>query len=81
MPRFFFHLENGRESIRDDEGTVVDDAKTAVRQALQSVDEMREAGELPVAGDGWTVVICDDRNNELGRIPVAEETLRARRLA
>ncbi|MCE4225066.1 hypothetical protein HCU64_15000 [Methylobacterium sp. C25] len=70
MPRFFFHLEHGLESIRDDEGVLADDAETAVTQASKAFAEMREAGELPSANEEWMLVVRDEQHNELSRIVI-----------
>ena len=50
----YFHLVNGSESIRDEEGVEVSDLQQAKSAAISVVREMRseKSGEVP-DGAGW----------------------------
>ncbi|GEP12473.1 DUF6894 family protein [Methylobacterium gnaphalii] len=70
MPaRFHFDLEQGTEAIRDEDGVEVRSLSIAIEQAQLSIDELRETGEL-ADGDGWTLVIRDERGTALHRLSI-----------
>jgi hypothetical protein len=58
--RLFFHLTNGRDLIRDEDGIDVSDLEWAKREAQMTVDEMRkEEGFDPSSWNGWRLEVTD----------------------
>lgn len=70
MPRYYFHLEDGGDAIKDSEGVEADAPERAVGEALMAVQEMRGNGELANIDTAWVLVVRDDEDNELRRIPI-----------
>ncbi len=66
MPsRFYFHLNNGEDVIRDEEGILVSDADAALIAAMEVIQELRAQDAVSAAEwQGWTLEITD----EAGRI-------------
>ncbi|MCJ2122062.1 DUF6894 family protein [Methylobacterium sp. J-077] len=71
MPeRFYFDIENGKESIRDAEGVEADSAEEAVAEARSVIREM--ADELTAADpdEAWTLIVKDEAGAVLRRLPI-----------
>jgi hypothetical protein len=66
MPsRFYFHLNNGEDVIRDEEGILVSDADAALIAAMEVIQELRaQDAALATEWQGWRLEITD----EAGRI-------------
>ncbi|HEV7255253.1 MAG TPA: hypothetical protein VGN97_19370 [Mesorhizobium sp.] len=63
MPRFFFHVMDGRALI-DHEGTEVPDAQAARAEALRTAGEiLRSEGTSHWAGDKWQMTVADEKGN------------------
>jgi len=68
MPRLFFHLVNGQETILDHEGVEV--APAYVGQINKIVDEVRsEEPELPDT-EGWCIEIVGEDGARIATIPL-----------
>ncbi|KAA0122403.1 hypothetical protein SAMN02799622_04003 [Methylobacterium sp. UNC378MF] len=71
MPsRFYFDIENGKETIRDAQGVEAEDLAEALAEARSVIDEM--AGEPGAAGlsGAWTLVVRDATGAVVGRLPI-----------
>ena len=62
MPsRFYFHLNNGEEVIRDEEGILVLDADAALIAAMEIIQELRAEDSVSAAEwEGWRLEITDE---------------------
>jgi hypothetical protein len=62
MPsRFYFHLNNGEEVIRDEEGVLVLDADAALIAAMEIIQELRAEDSVSAAQwEGWRLEITDE---------------------
>ena len=60
MPRFFFHIHDGRE-IRDQEGTELPSIDEARKQAVRTAGEMLRDHDDFWTGDVWTMNVVDER--------------------
>src|SRR5262249_45612889 len=58
MPRLFFHLTNGEETIPDQEGAEV--APNDVGQISRIIDEMRSNEPDLLDSEGWLVGVVDE---------------------
>jgi hypothetical protein len=70
MPRFFFHL-NGVEPVEDDEGEEFPTVEDAERHARRVAWELASNAK-PSIKIGTTVILADDRGQELLRVPLQE---------
>lgn len=71
MPeRFYFDIENGKESIRDEEGVEADSVEEALGEARSVIREMAE--DLAAADpDGtWSLIVRDGAGSVVGRLPI-----------
>jgi uncharacterized protein YjgD (DUF1641 family) len=59
--RFYFDLRSSQTGIVDEEGILTSDIDEAIKEALEALREMRASGELDECGDGWRLVIRDDK--------------------
>lgn len=68
--RFYFDIENGKESIRDEEGVEADGLEEALTEARSVIREM--ADELAAADpdEAWTIVVRDASGSSVGRLPI-----------
>jgi hypothetical protein len=63
--RFYFHLNNGEDVIRDEEGTLVSDIDAALIAAMEVIQELRAEDAVSAAEwQGWRLEITD----EAGRV-------------
>ena len=59
MPRYFFHISDGR-FIRDDEGTVLPNVATARREAIRMAGTLLHDEDDETWPDGrWDVTVTD----------------------
>lgn len=70
MPeRFYFDIENGTESIRDEEGVEAGSLEEALGEARLVIREM--ADELAADPDEtWTLIVRDGAGSVVGRLPI-----------
>lgn len=69
--RFYFHLGNGSEVIRDDEGVEaasVEDARTEARLAIEEV--VREGGTGILDWSGWRLEVSDAAGVQVFSVPL-----------
>jgi hypothetical protein len=71
MPHFYFHLRQGGNIIKDDEGLDLPDRAAAQDEALKSLREI--VAEKVLAADDFpdAVVITDAGRKEITVVPVA----------
>ena len=64
-PRFYFHLNNGEDMIRDEDGILVSDADAALIAAMEVIQDFRAEDAVSAAEwQGWRLEIT----NEAGRV-------------
>ncbi|MGH1573471.1 DUF6894 family protein [Methylobacterium sp. P31] len=70
--RFYFDIESGRGTIRDDVGVESADLEQALSDARSVISEM--AGELAndVLGDAPVLVVRDEAGSSIVRLPIGE---------
>jgi hypothetical protein len=69
MPRYFFHLEGGREGcelIADKRGHVLPDDGAARREAQGIVEALRRR-----RGNAWCVIVANEWGHDVMEIPAA----------
>jgi hypothetical protein len=59
--RFYFHLNNGDDVIRDEDGILVSDVDAALITAMEVIQELRAEDEVSAAEwQGWRLEITDE---------------------
>ena len=59
--RFYFHLNNGEDVIRDEDGILVSDIDAALIAAMEVIQELRAEDEVSAAEwQGWRLEITDE---------------------
>ncbi|MCE4222769.1 hypothetical protein HCU64_03315 [Methylobacterium sp. C25] len=69
MPRYYFDLQSGCESLRDAQGVMARDLDQVVTEARFGIQDMHESGEL-IDASGWTLVIRDEQGGEVQRMAI-----------
>jgi glyoxylate carboligase len=81
MPsRFYFHLNNGEDVIRDEEGILVSDADAALIAAMEVIQELRAQDAMSAAEwQGWRLEITDEAGRVIQSLSL-DDPLSAKRL-
>jgi hypothetical protein len=59
--RFYFHLNNGEDMIRDEDGVLVSDVDAALIAAMEVIQELRAEDAVSAAEwHGWRLEIMDE---------------------
>jgi hypothetical protein len=67
--RLYFHLTNGRDVVRDEDGIDVADVDAARREAQQAVEELRQEKDFDRrTWNGWRLEVTDASGVVLVRI-------------
>ena len=68
--RFYFDIENGEASIRDEEGVEAASVEQALDDARSVIREM--AAELTAGNpdETWTLIVRDASGSLVGRLPI-----------
>jgi len=64
--RYFFHISNGDDTVRDDEGMVLSSIGEAMFQIAVIAAELAQEAAFA----GYTVYVSDEQGNEISRIQV-----------
>ncbi|WP_419828363.1 DUF6894 family protein [Methylobacterium sp.] len=68
--RFYFDIENGLETIRDEEGVEVSGLKEAIDEARSVISELFNELESSIAGKKWVLVVRNANGVIVGRLPI-----------
>jgi hypothetical protein len=73
MPRYFFHVHDGKD-LPDDDGVELPGRDEAHRQAIVTAGEMlKESGRQFLAGDVWEMHVVDDHGATVCRLKFSAE--------
>ncbi|SFL40300.1 DUF6894 family protein [Methylobacterium pseudosasicola] len=76
MPiRFYFDVENGRETIRDHEGVDATDLAEALTEARSVIREMAEEVCADDPDTAWTLVVRDATGAVVARLPIKPSSI------
>ena len=77
MP-FYFHLQNGTEMIRDEEGIEVSDLDATRAEALDALRDMRDKNDSDLHDwAGWKLAVVDEAGALLFSLDMDRPHLRA----
>ena len=68
--RFYFDIENGLETIRDEEGVEVSGLKEAIDEARSVISEIYDELESSLAENKWVLVVRNANRMIVGRLPI-----------
>lgn len=68
--RFYFDLSDGQQVIKDDGGVEASGVEEVMAEARVLLAEMRTGGELPNEGEGWELLVRDERGEIVASVPV-----------
>ena len=71
--RLYFHLLNGTETIRDEEGIEVTDLDTAKAEALNAIRDM-QGEQKPHDWASWSLAVADESGAQLFLFDVGAQT-------
>jgi hypothetical protein len=73
MPRFHFHVQDGRD-VPDPEGTELPDAEAARREAISAAGEMLRDldGKLPIGAE-WRMHVTDEAGHPVPTLRFSAE--------
>ncbi|QFU16710.1 DUF6894 family protein [Microvirga thermotolerans] len=71
--RYYFHLTNGHDAIRDEEGTEVSDPQAALSSAMEAIEELR-ASDPSYSQDwvGWRLEVVDSSGRLVQSLPLVD---------
>jgi hypothetical protein len=67
LPRYFFHVVNGRLPIEDDQGTTFAEPSEAVAHAEVIANDLAHDDDQY---RGHSIVVVDEQENVIARIPI-----------
>jgi hypothetical protein len=71
MPkRFYFDVNSGQETIRDNEGIEADDLEQALSNARSVLSEMADDLAAADISSPWTLVVRDETGLSVAHIPI-----------
>ena len=68
--RFYFDVDNGRETVRDDEGVVADDLEQALADARSVISEMADELGATSLESLWSLVVRDETGLPGSHLPL-----------
>jgi hypothetical protein len=73
MPRFYFHLTDGKKTLSNHKGVDLPGDAAARLDAVALAHDLRDGGALP-GWDwaGWFVAIVDDHGRKVDEVPIAD---------
>lgn len=71
MPRhFYFEVDDGRETIRDDEGVEAADLEQALAEARRAIAEIAENLGATDIDSPWTLIVRDETGLQVAHVPI-----------
>ncbi len=73
MPRYYFHLTDGKNVLSNHQGIDLAGNAAARADALALADDLRQGVKMPGwKWDGWFVAIMDQRGHKIDEVPIAD---------
>jgi len=73
MPRYYFHLTDGKSSLTNHQGIDLPGNAAARADAVALADQLRRGEKMPGWNwDGWFVAIMDDHGHKIDDVPIAD---------
>jgi hypothetical protein len=73
MPRYYFHLTNGKNVLSNHQGIDLAGNAAARADALALANDLRQGVKMPGwKWDGWFVAIMDQHGHKIDEVPIAD---------
>jgi hypothetical protein len=73
MPRYHFHITNGRESLDNPKGMDLPGNAAARQEAVVLASELRHGKVMPARNwQGWFVTVVDQHGHQVDSVPIAD---------
>jgi len=73
MPRFYFHLTDGKQTLSNHQGMELGGVAAARLDALALARDLKHGAALPgFDWTGWFVAIVDQHGRKLDEVPIAD---------
>src|SRR6476659_7946841 len=73
MPRYYFHITNGQESLDNPKGMDLPGNATARQEAVVLASELRHGKVMPGRSwEGWFVSVVDQHGHQVDSVPIAD---------
>ena len=72
MPRYFFHLTDGKETVNNPEGMDLPGTAAAREEAMVLARDLKHGKVMPGRSwNGWMVSVVDQHGHEVEAVPIA----------
>jgi hypothetical protein len=73
MPRYFFHLTDGKETVNNPEGMDLPGTAAAREEAMVLARDLKHGKVMPGRSwSGWMVSVVDQHGHEVEAVPIAD---------
>ena len=73
MPRYYFHLTDGKKILDNHQGMELPGNAAALADAQVLADDLRRGVKMPGwKWDGWFVAIIDQRGHKVDEVPIGD---------
>ena len=73
MPRYYFHLTNGKQVLDNHKGINLPGDAAARNDAVELARDLKGGGALPEHDwTGWFVAIVDEQGRKVDEVPIAD---------
>ena len=73
MPRYYFHLTDGRETVKNPEGMDLSGAAAAREEAMVLARDLKPGKVMPGRSwNGWLVSVVDQHGHQVEAVPIAD---------
>ena len=73
MPRYFFHLTDGKQVLNNHRGIDLSGNAAALEDALALARDLKHGAVMPGWNwIGWFVTIVDQHGNKIDEVPIAD---------
>ncbi|MBP1178037.1 hypothetical protein JOE48_000001 [Methylobacterium sp. PvR107] len=70
LKRFFFDVDNGETTIRDDEGVEAESLEQALADARSVINEIADELDATDIDNPWTLVVRDETGLAVAHVPI-----------
>jgi hypothetical protein len=73
MPRYYFHLTDGKETVNNPEGMDLPGRAAAREEAIVLARDLKRGKVMPGRSwTGWLVSVVDQHGHEVESVPIAD---------
>jgi hypothetical protein len=73
MPRYYFHLTDGKETVKNPEGMDLSGTAAAREEAMVLARDLKHGKVMPGRSwNGWLVSVVDQHGHQVEAVPIAD---------